>query len=333
MATYIRAASLGRFEELVRGYGINPIEILKEIGILPSLLRDPDAFIQYEYYLNLLEKSAFYCQDACFGLKLGALQNMHTIGLMGIYMSRQSNVLEALKIAQKYVYLHAESVVFDITQIKAQQCKLNFIRLSEYSADIPQKSQLTIRLMANILQDLVGPQWHATQIKFKQKPPKTDLGVFKLHFECDVEFETNEDAIYFPAEFLSFKPYRNNENLVNQFILQQIETQGSTKTTDNISLIKSSFRMLMATGDCNINNIALCLGIHPKKLQRVLKTQGTSYRHLLEDVRKKEAMRMIDAGNISLTDIALQLGYAELSIFSRNFKSWFGYPPNVLKGK
>jgi AraC-like DNA-binding protein len=61
--------------------------------------------------------------------------------------------------------------------------------------------------------------------------------------------------------------------------------------------------------------------------------QGTTYRYLLENVRKKEALRMIDAGNVSLTDIALQLGYAELSIFSRNFKSWFGVPPTELKEK
>ncbi|WEH95526.1 helix-turn-helix domain-containing protein [Acinetobacter johnsonii] len=48
---------------------------------------------------------------------------------------------------------------------------------------------------------------------------------------------------------------------------------------------------------------------------------------------KKEALRMLDAGNVNLTDIALQLGYAELSIFSRNFKSWFGVPPTELKDK
>ena len=49
MGSYIRAASLGGFEDLVRSYGINPIGILKEIGILPALLRDPDSFIHYDH--------------------------------------------------------------------------------------------------------------------------------------------------------------------------------------------------------------------------------------------------------------------------------------------
>jgi hypothetical protein len=62
MGSYICAAILGSFEDLVRSYGVNPIEILKEIGILPTLLRDPDAYIHYNRYLNLLEKVALDCQ-------------------------------------------------------------------------------------------------------------------------------------------------------------------------------------------------------------------------------------------------------------------------------
>lgn len=333
MGSYIRAASLGGFEDLVRSYGINPIEILKEIGILPALLRDPDSFIHYDHYLNLLEKAALACQDDCFGLKLGALQNISTIGLIGVYMSRQTSILEALSVAQKYVYLHAEGIVFHVSQHNALLCKLNFVRLSEYNTDVPQKSQLAICLVANILKDLIGPQWHAEKICFKQKAPQKSAQTFQAHFSCQVEFETDEDALYFPASFLSYKPYNFNEDAINQLIVQQLETQSSTKTEDNTALIESSVRMLMATGDCSIENISLCMGMHPKKLQRALKMQGTSYRDILENVRKKEALRMLDAGNVNLTDIALQLGYAELSIFSRNFKSWFGVPPTELRDK
>ncbi|PJG43633.1 transcriptional regulator [Acinetobacter tandoii] len=332
MASYIRAASLGGFEELVRSYGINPIEILKQVGILPSLLRDPDSFIHYDHYLSLLENAAIRCQEECFGLKLGASQNISTIGLIGVYMSRQATILDALSVAQKYVYLHAEGIVFHVSQVNAQLCKLTFVRLSEYYTEVPQKSQLAICLVANILKDLIGPVWHAEKIRLKQHAPKQPK-VFTVHFGCEVQFETDEDALYFPASFLTHKPYAFNEDLVDQLIVQQLETQSSTKGDDDSALIESSVRMLLATGDCSIENIALCMGMHPKKLQRLLKMQGTTYRDLLENVRKKEAVRMIDSGNVSLTDLALQLGYAELSIFSRNFKHWFGMSPSEWREK
>lgn len=333
MGNFIRAASLGGFETLVRSYGVNPLKILDEIGILPSLLRDPDSFIDYDRYLNLLEKAAKDCQDECFGFKLGSLQNINTIGLIGVYMSRQSTILEALKIAQKYVYLHAEGVVFQTVQYNSNICKLQFVRLSEYSKEVPQKSQLAISLVANILKNLIGSQWHAEKISFTQKLPKNSIRLFQDYFACQVEFLTDEDAIYFPSTFLKYKPYNFNEDVINQIILKQLEAQKRNQIEDYTALIESSIKMLMATGDCNVENIALCMSMHPKKLQRILKKQGITYRNLLENVRKKEAVRMLNSANVSLTDIALQLGYAELSIFSRNFKKWFGTTPTDLKEK
>lgn len=147
MGNYIRAASLGGFEELVRSYGVNPIELLKQVGILPSIIREPNSFIDYDCYLNLLTHAAVSCNEECFGLKLGAFQNIRTIGLIGIYMSRQNTILEALISAQKYVYLHAEEVVFHVNQLPDKLCELHFVRLDKYNSEMPQKSQLTIFLI------------------------------------------------------------------------------------------------------------------------------------------------------------------------------------------
>lgn len=334
MANYIRAASLGGFELHVRSYGINPISILKEVGILPSLLRDPDSFIDYELYLKLLEKAAVYSQDECFGLKLGALQNISTIGLIGVYMSRQTNILDALHVAQKYLYLHAEGVAIQVTQDHDQCCKISIIQISEHNLDITHKSQLAISLIMNILKDLIGPQWYAEKVHLKQKlPPTATQQTFKTHLKCSIEFEKEEDALYFPATFLINKPDNFNEDWVNRLIEQQLKHQGEHISQNSLGLIENTIKMLLATGDSSIENTALCLGMHPKRLQRLLKTQGTNYRNLLEQVRKKEALRLLDATQANLTDIALQLGYAELSIFSRNFKKWFGFSATTRKEK
>ncbi|HIQ35570.1 MULTISPECIES: AraC family transcriptional regulator [Acinetobacter] len=332
MASYIRAASLGGFEELVRNYGINPIAILKQVGIMPALLRNPDSFINYEHYLSLLELASQTCREECFGLKLGALQNISTIGLIGVYMSRQETILDALKVAQKYVYLHAEGIVFHVSQVNSELCKLTFVRLSDYNIEVPQKSQLAICVITNILKDLIGPIWYAEKVYLKQHAPKQSK-IFSEHFSCEVKFSTDEDALYFPASFLANKPYAFNENLVNQLILNQLESLSSTKIDDTTILIESSVSMLLATGDCNIENTSLCVGMHPKKIQRFLKTKGTTFRDIIESVRKKEAIRMLEEGDMKLTDIALQLGYSELAIFSRNFKQWFGLPATEFKEK
>lgn len=333
MGNYIRAASLSGFEELVRSYGVNPINVLKKVGILPSMIREENSFIDYDKYLKLLKYAAISCEDECFGLKLGASQNIHTIGLIGVYMSRQHSILEALNVAQKYVYLHAEGLVFHVNQLPNQLCELNLVKLNEQNSEMPQKAQLTISLICNVLKDLIGPSWHLEKIKLKQNASQYCQQLFFENLECEVEFNTDLDALYFPNKFLTHKPCCFDEDLINQLIEKQLESQSNKHRHNDEVLIESSVKMLLATGDCNIENIALCMGVHPKKLQRQLKQRGTNYRNLLESIRKKEAIRIMNTSRMNLTDLALQLGYAELSIFSRRFKNWFGITPTEWKEK
>lgn len=326
MDCFIRSASLAGFEALVRSYDVNPNLILKQAGLLPSQLRDPDAFIHYEHYLQVLELAASACEEPCFGFKLANLQNIGTVGLIGAYMSRQATILDALNVAQKYLYLHAEGIVLSLQEFQHKSCELRFIRLGEGSQPIPQKAQLAVCLIFKIMKELVGSKWRVQKICLRQSIPNHSKNLFFQTFGCDVDFNADVDAIYFPSAFLTFKPHLN-EALIDKLIANQFERQTAKKLPDEMILIESAIKMLLATGECNKENTALCIGIHPKKLQRTLAEHQTSYRDLLEDIRKKEALRMLEGGYINLTDLALRLGYAELSIFSRRFKQWFGVAP------
>ena len=56
---------------------------------------------------------------------------------------------------------------------------------------------------------------------------------------------------------------------------------------------------------------------------------GTSYRELLQQVRRDLAIQHLQQRTVSVTDLALQLGYAEIAVFSRHFKRWTGLSPKA----
>lgn len=331
MGSYIRVAGLNGFEELVRSYKKDPINILDKVGLLPSVIRDPNSLIDHDKYTNLLELAAIVCKEECFGLKLGAKQSIQTIGLIGVYMSKQCDIAKALLVAQKYIYTHAESFVFQVNEVSNELCELDVVRQNTQNIDRAQKSQLSICLVCNILKDLISPTWRPEKVRLKQNPSLQSKQLITEILGCAVEFNTDKNAVYFSTHCLSYKPYYFEDDLVNQLIVQQLENESRNPIHNDVFLIESSMKMLLATADCNMANVALCVGQHPKKIQRKLKDAGTTYRDLLEEVRKKEAVRIINTGDISLTDVAFQLGYAELSIFSRQFKSWFSMTPTEWK--
>jgi AraC-like DNA-binding protein len=327
MAYFIRAASTAGFEYLVKYYDQNPIHLLAEAGILPSQLRNPDELISYEKLLNLLELAAQKCNISTFGLRLSANQGMKTVGLVGAYMCRQNTVQEALLVAQKYVYMHAQGMTISLELLNDGFCELKYQQLHDSSLVYPQKSQLSIGVLYRILNDLCGFKWQAQKVLFKQDANKEDKRFFEQFFNCPTEFNANVNALYFHSDYLKQKPIVHEE-LTNEVIFQQFESQKLTKEVGIITLVEQTIRMLLATGECNRENIALCIGIHPKKMQRTLKENNTNYQELLDNVRKKEARRVIELGNVNFTNLALNLGYADFSAFSRRFKCWYGVAPS-----
>jgi AraC-like DNA-binding protein len=60
-----------------------------------------------------------------------------------------------------------------------------------------------------------------------------------------------------------------------------------------------------------------------RSLRRALADEETSFRDVLDDVRRTIALEMLQA-NQSVTEIAFLLGFSETSALSRAFRRWHG---------
>lgn len=77
--------------------------------------------------------------------------------------------------------------------------------------------------------------------------------------------------------------------------------------------------------------IADALHMTPRTLQRRLQEEGTTYRELGETIKDEIARNLLGNPDLTLTDIALRLGYAEVTSFQRAFRQWTGTTPNAYR--
>jgi AraC-like DNA-binding protein len=77
--------------------------------------------------------------------------------------------------------------------------------------------------------------------------------------------------------------------------------------------------------------VARLLHMTPRSLHRRLIDEGTSYRALLDDVRRTLALEHLRAGKLSIAEIADALGYSDLANFRRAFKRWEARPPSAVR--
>jgi AraC-like DNA-binding protein len=90
---------------------------------------------------------------------------------------------------------------------------------------------------------------------------------------------------------------------------------------------------LMASGEANADAACRALLLSRRTLQRRLKTERTSFQKVLQEVRAVLAVRYLSDERLKSLDIAMLLGYSNISSFTTAFKSWYDIPPAEYRQK
>jgi AraC-like DNA-binding protein len=81
----------------------------------------------------------------------------------------------------------------------------------------------------------------------------------------------------------------------------------------------------------SVQAMAQQLNMTPRTLQRKLRQDGATYQALLDDARKDVAKWYLLKTSVPVEAIAGQLGYVDVSSFSRAFRRWFDKPPGKFR--
>ena len=70
------------------------------------------------------------------------------------------------------------------------------------------------------------------------------------------------------------------------------------------------------------------IAVGPRTLQRRLKDSGVDFKTLVDDTRRRFALRLPARPEAHAGEIAYLLGYSEVSAFNRAFRRWTGSTPS-----
>ncbi|MBS4753873.1 AraC family transcriptional regulator [Nocardioides sp. zg-ZUI104] len=80
-----------------------------------------------------------------------------------------------------------------------------------------------------------------------------------------------------------------------------------------------------------MDQVASALGLSERSLRRRLTEAGTTYRALLDDVRRAAAEELLADRRLHLDEVAHRLGYAEASSFLVAYRRWTGRTPRAAR--
>lgn len=150
-------------------------------------------------------------------------------------------------------------------------------------------------------------------------------------FNCPVLFNSQRSCLSLPLSVAQAPLQAGNAELVRQgdTIIQRY-----LQELDSIHPVHDVVHKVigkLSSGRYDRVTIAQELGISASTLQRRLAAEGTSFSQLLNDTRKALAERYVRESQRSIKDVAYSLGFADLSNFTRAFRSWFGVSPREYR--
>jgi AraC-like DNA-binding protein len=77
----------------------------------------------------------------------------------------------------------------------------------------------------------------------------------------------------------------------------------------------------------DLDGVAKELGVKPRTLRARLAAEGTTFKEVLDAVRKDCALREIASPGTKLASVAAQVGFSDSASFTRAFKRWTGTSP------
>ena len=327
MTQIARSAVFIGFDRLCRDNGLNPHELLRRCGLDALVLRRHDLYVPYARFAQVLSLAAAESGNPLFGLQLSRYHDYLVLGPFGLLLAQADSFAEVLKLTQNYVHLHAQGIRLSCIE-QGETLEVRYALALSERVDCRQLLELGLGVVHRSLNSLFDRAWQPSRVSFQHaaQAPQERYAEF---FPCEVRFAQPHNGFLAARDIVGQRPVEQRGQLKSH-LLDRFASADSAPQ-DVVAQIAFVLQSILTTGEARLPVVARLLGRHPRLLQQDLQAQGRTFREVLDQVRYGEAQQQLRHGAQSITELALQLGYADESAFSRAFKRWSGVSPRAWR--
>ena len=312
-------------------YALDSKALFEEAGMDYARLRDPVARFSYPSVRRLWGLAAENTGDPCFGLTVASFWHPTTLYALGYSWLASSNLDEAFQRLVRYTRIvnTAAGGVFR-TEKDGDSFKLIADSSHVNMQTIPIAADAAIAMILTMCRSAYGEDFRPRRVLMQHERPSC-ADRFERLFGAPVDFDQPRYEIWIDPEFIDKPLATANPELVR--INDQIVTDylAHLDRSDVTTRVRAKLIERLPDGNVGEEDIASALNLSSRSLQRKLKAQGVSFKHLLDDTRKELGMQYVRNPHHSLIEIAFLLGFSEPGNFTRAFKRWYGLSPSKYR--
>jgi AraC-like DNA-binding protein len=262
--------------------------------------------------------------DPLIGLRLGLDAQPGNLDIVGLLLMSCDDLAEALDMLVDYQQIIGEGGEFFLER-GTPDWQLRYE--SHFPCRARERVEAVFGTLLHLGRWISGDAFAPVTLNFQHRAAAAPDDYRDL-LDCDVNFETRDNAIVFAESQATLPLIQSNPAAIRHLRLladQMLAGLGSQTLTSQVQALLA--RSPAAAKEA----IAEQLHMSGRHLNRLLAEDGTSFKLLQDTTRRQLAEKALQSPDARMADIAESLGFSDESAFAKAFRRWTGLSPGQYR--
>ena len=298
-------------------------KILAELDVTPQSLGDAEASYPKATMDAIWDRALVLSGDDGFGLSLSTILAPGMLGAVE-YLFRNSGTLgEAYAQVLRFQNLLQQNTSRWTVVASPQSRVFRFELLPPVAAAARHIVEFAFASFVTIGRQVAGAPWTPSRVTFSHARG-APLPRYEDRLHVTPQFDGDANEIELSTATCAIAVEGADAQLA-EIVRAYADDKKQRLDTETIAdAVRRSVIEVMPRGEATLKVIATDLGVGERTLRRKLADEGTSFQVLVDEVRYDAARAYLDQRRLTTIEIALLLGFSDVSAFYRAFQRWHG---------
>ncbi|HUA82146.1 MAG TPA: AraC family transcriptional regulator [Dyella sp.] len=310
--------------------GISTESWFAGLGITRQQINDPSVRVSYRQARTIIARALRVLRDPALGLLIGRNETIGSFGLLGLAMMTSRNFGEAMNVGIENHKICGSLLDVDFAVTDAQTVAVQaWPRFGEIEL-LPFLCEELFSSCLAIARELVGPKIVPVRMELTYPAPSY-AAEYAATFQSEVRFGAQHNRIVVDVNWLThplpgYNPLTSRQALA----LCHQQLRGTSRSDEIVGSVERLLRSRLRDHP-RLTEVARTLHLSERSLRRKLADSGRIFREIHDRVRAERALELLHAGQLSVAEIGIELGFSDPREFRRAFKRWTGMPPQSAR--
>jgi AraC-like DNA-binding protein len=312
-----------------RAEGVDADELLQRFELPPAIETHPDVEIELEKFNTLVDAIATKLGDPFFGIHVAVRYRRGAYQMVEFVFRNSPDLRGAMRRLARYGTLVNPTSAFSFRETGSTGALSHrFEGLGRHA------NEFTIALVYRTAREITREAWTPDAVWFAHAAPADTSELASIFGTERIRFGEGSNGLLVGRKALDATFTGADPALLRVLeteMARQAPTPAMATSSQIVADTEHAVRMTLELGVPRIERIAQSLNISPRTLQRRLGDAGTSFQQIVEQTRERLARHLVERTELSSTQMAFLLGYANLTAYLRAFKRWTGNSPQAFR--